>query len=287
MRSEALRALQTNRMTWAGLLGVLVLLVAAVFAPQLARRDPQDCRLAAELAAMSRDYWLGADADGCDIYSRILYGARISLKVGVIVVGVSASLGTLVGLLAGYFGGALDRALMFVLECFQAFPGILLAITITAIVPTRSVDVVIFALCVSGWVSYARLVRGQALEIRETEYITAARALGMGPARIMRREILPNLLSPVVVQATFGLASAILAEAGLSFLGLGAAPGTPSWGAMLNEGRQYMLVAPHLSVFPGVAIMLVVLSFNFLGDGLRDALDPRATGPVGTRRRTT
>ena len=171
---------------------------------------------------------------------------------------------------------------MFVLECFQAFPGILLAITITAIVPTRSVNVVIFALCVSGWVSYARLVRGQALEVRETDYVTAARALGMSPTRIMRHEILPNLLSPVVVQATFGLASAILAEAGLSFLGLGVAPGTPSWGAMLNEGRQYMLTAPHLSVFPGVALMLVVLSFNFLGDGLRDALDPRTT----TRRKT-
>lgn len=283
MVHSSMRALLGNRVSQAGLLGVLGLVVAAAFAPQLARQDPQDCRLAAELATMSRAYWLGADADGCDIYSRILYGARISLKVGVIVVGVSASLGTLIGMLAGYFGGALDRGLMFVLECFQAFPGILLAITITAIIPTRSVDVVIFALCVSGWVSYARLVRGQTLEVREAEYVTAARAIGMGPGRIMRREVLPNLISPVVVQATFGLASAILAEAGLSFLGLGAAPGTPSWGAMLNEGRQYMLVAPHLSVFPGVAIMLVVLSFNFLGDGLRDALDPRTSRHRRTR----
>jgi peptide/nickel transport system permease protein len=164
-----------------------------------------------------------------------------------------------------------------VLECFQAFPGILLAITICALFSSRSVDLVIAALCVSGWVSYARLARGQTLAIKETEYVTAARALGMGPVRIMASQILPNLMSPMIVQATFGMAAAILAEAGLSFLGLGAPPGVPSWGSMLNEGRHYMLVAPHISVFPGLAIMLVVLGFNFLGDGLRDALDPKSS----------
>ena len=278
MGSELLRTLWKNRLARAGFLVVVGLIFAAAFAPFLARFDPNDCRLASELSPVSGRYWMGADPDGCDIYSRVIYGARISLKVGIIVVGFSASLGILVGLVSGYYGGWADKALMFVLECFQAFPGILLAITITALSPTRSINLVIFALCVSGWVGYARLVRGQTLALREQEYVTAARALGVGPGRIMFREILPNLMSPVIVQATFGMAGAILAEAGLSFLGLGAPPGVPSWGSMLNEGREYMLVAPHISVFPGVAIMVVVLGFNFLGDGLRDALDPKRRG---------
>jgi peptide/nickel transport system permease protein len=278
MGTELLQTLWKNRLARAGFIVVSGLIVVAVFAPGIARMDPNDCRLAAELSSISPQYWMGADPDGCDIYSRVVFGARISLKVGITVVGFSASLGILIGLLSGYFGGWMDRALMFVLECFQAFPGILLAITITALSPTRSINLVIFALCVSGWVGYARLVRGQTLLLREQEYVTAARALGQGPGRIMFREILPNLMSPVIVQATFGMAGAILAEAGLSFLGLGAPPGEPSWGSMLNEGREYMLVAPHISVFPGIAIMIVVLGFNFLGDGLRDALDPKRRG---------
>ncbi|MEE2828092.1 MAG: ABC transporter permease [Myxococcota bacterium] len=278
MKSELLRTLWKNRLARVGFVVVVGLILAAIFAPFLARQDPNDCKLSSELASMSGLYWMGADPDGCDIYSRVIYGARISLKVGVSVVAISASIGIFIGLLSGYFGGRLDRALMFVLECFQAFPGILLAITITALSPTRSINLVILALCVSGWVGYARLVRGQTLLVREQEYVTAARALGMGSFRIMFTQILPNLLSPVIVQATFGMAGAILAEAGLSFLGLGAPPGEPSWGSMLNEGRDYMLVAPHISVFPGVAIMVVVLGFNFLGDGLRDALDPKRRG---------
>jgi peptide/nickel transport system permease protein len=261
-----------------GLLLVGALLAVAALAPVLAPMGPDECVLSAELASISAQHWLGADPSGCDILSRILYGARISLKVGVLVVSVSLTIGLLVGLVSGYLGGTTDRALMFVLECFQAFPGILMAITICALFSSRSVDLVIAALCVSGWVSYARLARGQTLAIKETEYITAARALGMGPVRIMVSQILPNLMSPMIVQATFGMAAAILAEAGLSFLGLGAPPGVPSWGSMLNEGRHYMLVAPHISVFPGLAIMAVVLGFNFLGDGLRDALDPKTAG---------
>ena len=254
---------------------VLGLVLCAVAAPWLARLDPEDCRLAFELAGPSSLYWFGADADGCDIYSRIVYGSRISLVVGVTVVSVSAFIGVAIGLPAGWFGGKADRALMFVLEVFQAFPGILLAIAITALSPTRSVGLVIVALCVSGWVSYARLVRAKTLELRDAEFIVAARALGMGPWRIMLRQILPNVVPLIVVQATFGMAGAILAEAGLSFLGLGAPPGVPSWGSMLNDGREYMLVAPHLSVFPGAAIMATVLGFNFLGDGIRDRMDPR------------
>ena len=261
---------------------VLGLLVCAALAPWIARVDPESCLLASELAAPSRLHWLGADADGCDIYSRIVFGSRISLFVGVSVVSVSALVGTAVGLPSGWYGGRIDQGLMFVLECFQAFPGILMAIAITALAPTRSIGLVVVALCVSGWVSYARLVRAKTLELREAEFITAARAVGMPPARIMVREILPNVAPLLMVQATFGMAGAILAEAGLSFLGLGAPPGVPSWGSMLNEGRQYMLVAPHLSVFPGAAIMLTVLGFNFLGDGLRDRTDPRTR----TRART-
>jgi peptide/nickel transport system permease protein len=254
---------------------VIGLLVCAALAPWIARFGAEECLLSAELLGPSTLHWLGADADGCDIYSRIVHGSRISLFVGVTVVGVSAVLGTAIGLPAGWYGGRADAALMFVLECFQAFPGILLAIAITALSPTRSIGLVVLALCISGWVSYARLVRAKTLELREAEFITAARALGMRPRRIMLREILPNVMPLLLVQATFGMAGAILAEAGLSFLGLGAPPGVPSWGSMLNDGREYMLVAPHLSVFPGAAIMLTVLGFNFLGDGLRDRLDPR------------
>jgi len=283
MFADVLRATWRSRLARLGVVILTGLLTAAAFAPMLAPMDPQQCLLSAELSGMSQAYLLGADPSGCDILSRILFGARISLKVGVMVVSISFTIGICVGMLSGYFGGVLDRALMFILECFQAFPGILLAITITALFEERSIDLVIGALCVSGWHSYARLARGQTLAIRELEYVTAARALGMGPLRIMTTQIAPNLLSPMVVQATFGMASAILAEAGLSFLGLGAPPGVPSWGSMLNEGRHYMLVAPHISVFPGLAIMLVVLGFNFLGDGLRDALDPKAQRGAGRR----
>jgi peptide/nickel transport system permease protein len=272
---ELMRALWRNRLARLGAAVVALLLCVAAAAPLLAPHGPEECELLEELAPVSAEHWFGADADGCDTFSRVIWGSRISLEVGVVVVAFSTVLGVLIGLFAGYFGGWPDRALTFVIECFQAFPGILLAIAITAVFPRRSIEIVILALCVSGWVGYARLVRGQTLALREAEYITAARALGMGPLRIMLRQILPNLASPVIVQATFGMAAAILAEAGLSFLGLGAPPGTPSWGGMLNEGRQFMLTAPHLSVFPGAAIMVVVLGFNFLGDGLRDALDPR------------
>jgi peptide/nickel transport system permease protein len=254
---------------------VLLLLLCAALAPWLGRLDPEDCRLASELAGPSWAHWLGADADGCDIYSRVVHGSRISLLVGVTVVTTSSVIGTLVGLPAGWYGGRADRVLMFILECFQAFPGILLAIAITAMSPTRSIGLVIAALCVSGWVSFARLVRGKTLELRDAEFVTAARALGMGSVRIMAKQILPNVIPLLLIQATFGMAGAILAEAGLSFLGLGAPPGVPSWGSMLNDGREYMLVAPHLSFFPGVAIMATVLGFNFLGDGLRDRMDPR------------
>lgn len=267
-----------NRLARLGAVTVVALIVVAALGPLLFPFDGQMCRLEDELARPSLDRWLGADPEGCDLFRRLIAGAQISLLVGVSVVALCVSVGVTVGLFAAMRGGAWDRAVMFVSECFQAFPGILLAIAISAVFPRRSLGLLILALSISGWVGYARVVRAQVLLVRELDYVTAARALGAGPVRIALREVLPNVLSPVLVQATFGMAAAILAEASMSFLGLGVPPGTPSWGAMLNEGRQYLLVAPHLSWWPGAAIMVVVLGFNFLGDGLRDALDPRRRG---------
>lgn len=278
MIEEWARTLWKNRLARFGVVAVAALVAVAAFGPLVLPFDAQACRLEDELSAPSGAFWLGADPEGCDLLRRLVLGSRISLIVGVSVVSICAGVGVAVGLLAGLRGGRWDRAFLFVSECFQAFPGILLAIAISAVFPKRSLGLLILALSISGWVGYARVVRAQVLLVRELDYVTAARALGAGPLRIAVREVLPNVLSPVLVQATFGMAAAILAEAGMSFLGLGVPPGTPSWGAMLNEGRQYMLVAPHLSLWPGVAIMVVVLGFNFLGDGLRDAFDPRRRG---------
>ncbi len=193
--------------------------------------------------------------------------------VGLITVGVSSIVGILLGALAGYFGGWTDEVIMRLTDILLAFPGLLLAIALMA-VRGPGIPNVIIALSILGWVGYARLVRGQILALKQVEFVTAARALGAPSRRIIGRHLLPNILSPLLVEATFGMAAAILAEAGLSFLGLGTQPPNPSWGAMLNEGRRFLLEAPHLSLFPGLAIMVVVLAFNFLGDGLRDALDP-------------
>lgn len=269
-----LKRLWRLRTARAGLVVVGLVAAAALVGPLVAPDAADDCRLAGELAGPSRDALLGRDADGCSIAGLLAHGAGLSLRVGVAVVGISTLLGTALGLLAGLRGGWTDRGLMFVLEGFQAFPGFLVALSILAVAPQPSEGLVILALCVSGWVGYARLVRGQVLLLRESDWVTAARALGHSEAHIAVRELLPNLVSPVIVQATFGLAGAILAEAGLSFLGLGVPPDTPSWGAMLHQGRSYLLVAPWLSVWPGLAIAATVMAVNFVGDALRDALDP-------------
>ena len=256
----------------AGLLLVALLAATAIWAPALAPYHPARLDLAGNLQGPSPAHPLGQDKLGRDVLSRMIYGARVSVKVAVAVVGISLTVGLLLGGIAGYAGGWTDELLMRVVDVLMAFPGILLAIAVTAVLGP-SLNHVILALCLTGWVGYARLVRGQVLAVREREYVQAARALGAGPLRVLGRHILPNTLAPVLVEATFGCASAILAEAGLSFLGLGTQPPTPSWGAMLSQGSHFMLVAPHLTVFPGLAIMLVVLGFNFLGDGLRDWLD--------------
>ena len=263
-----------NRLSIVGLCIVVALLFVAVFAPHLAPFDPFEQSLEGGLSTPTWEHPLGQDKLGRDHLSRIIYGARISVFVGLVVVGISLIIGTFIGSMAGYTGGFVDEFFMRIVDILLAFPGILLAIAMTAVLGP-SLNNVILALCITGWVSYARIVRGQVLAEKEREYVVAAKALGANPIRIVAVHILPNILSPLIVEVTFGMAGVILAEASLSFLGLGAQPPTPSWGSMLNEGRQFLLVAHHMTTFPGLAIMLVVLGFNFLGDGLRDALDVR------------
>ncbi len=257
-----------------GLLILIILVFMALFAPLLAPYDPTAVRLAEGLSGPSITHPLGQDKLGRDILSRIIYGARISLYVGVFTVTLSALIGTMVGAVAGLLGGVVDEVVMRLIDILLAFPGILLAIAFMAVLGP-SLNNIVIALTVLGWVGYARLVRGQVLALREFEFVQAARALGADTRRIITRHLLPNVLGPVIVQATFGMAGAIVAEAGLSFLGLGTQPPNPSWGSMLNDGREFLLISPHLTTFPGLAIMAVVLGLNFLGDGLRDILDPR------------
>src|SRR6187399_900142 len=257
-----------------GALIVGVTLLAALVGPAITPFDPASQQLALRLAAPSLAHPFGLDELGRDILARLLAGARISLLVGLAVVSVSSTVGMLLGSMAGYFGGWVDDAISRSVDVLMAFPGILLAIALVAVLGP-SLRNVVFALSVIGWVGYARLVRGQVLRAREFEFVQAARALGASTARILLRHVIPTTLPAVMVQATLGMAGAILAEAALSFLGLGVQPPTPSWGTMLNGGRLHLLDAPHLTIFPGAAIAALVLGFNFLGDGLRDVLDPK------------
>jgi peptide/nickel transport system permease protein len=256
----------------AGLVGLLLLL--ALVGPAIAPDSPVRQRLDEGLRGPSWAHPLGQDRLGRDELSRLLAGARLSLGVGVSVVGVSLGIGLLVGGVAGSLGGWVDELLMRVTDTLLAFPGLLLAIAFTA-VWGPGLDHVILALCLMGWVSYARLTRGQLLSLREQEYVTAARAIGVGWPRLLRVHLLPNLLAPLLVESSVGMAGAIVAEAGLSFLGLGVQPPTASWGSMLAEGRAFGLLAPHLTLVPGLAIMTAVLGLNLVGDGLRDRLDVR------------
>jgi peptide/nickel transport system permease protein len=256
--------------------GVLVaLIVASAFAPALAPYDPNAQSLEANLEAPTPAHPLGRDKLGRDQLSRIVYGARVSLEVGLLTVLISLTLGIGVGAAAGFFGGAVDFAVMRAVDVLLAFPGILLAIAMSAVLGP-GIENVVIALSLVGWTGYARLVRGEVLSIRKRDHVEAARALGAGGARILGRHILPLLAAPLVVQATFGVAGAIVAEASLSFLGLGVQPPTPSWGAMINDGRSYLLIAPGLVLYPGMAIFVTVLGLNSLGDGLRERLDVRS-----------
>src|SRR5918994_3555350 len=258
----------------AGLATVLVASIAALVGPAIAPFDPRFQQLGLRLEAPTPLHPFGLDELGRDILARVLAGARISFFVGLVVVTVSALVGTLLGAVAGYAGGLVDDVISRVIDTLLAFPGLLLAIALVAVLGP-SLTNVLLALTVIGWVGYARLVRGQVLRVREFDYVQAARALGASSLRILWHHVIPPAIPAVIVQATLGMAGAILGEAALSFLGLGVQPPTPSWGTMLNGGRAHLLDAPHLTVFPGLAIALLVLGFNFLGDGLRDLADPK------------
>ncbi len=258
-----------------GLLTAVILLLAALLAPWIAPRDPAAQDLPQRLVTPGVGHWMGTDELGRDIFSRILYGARVSMLVAVCVVLGSGLVGLFLGALAGYFGGWLDRLVNVVLiNAFLSFPGILLAIAFAAFLGA-GLEKVILALTITGWAGYARLARAQVLKVKEMEFVLAARSLGASHARILLRHLLPNSVQPVLIQATIGMASAILAESTLSFLGLGVLAPVPSWGAMLNDARGHLFDAPHMVIFPALAVMFAVLAFNLLGDAWRDWLDPR------------
>ena len=258
---------------------VVVLVLVAIAAPLVTRYDPTQIDLVNQLQAPSGAHWLGTDVQGRDVWTRLAYGARVSLAVGLLSQGIALSIGLTLGLVAGYYGKWVDETIMRLADVTLAFPTLLLLIAMVAAFQP-SLTVVFVTIGVVGWAGMARLVRGQVLVVRQLEYVQAVRALGAGDRRIMVRHVLPNVIAPVVIAATLGVAGAIMAEAALSFLGLGVQPPTPSWGAMIADGRDLsqLRMAPWTSVFPGVAIGLAVLGFNLLGDALRDALDPRHSG---------
>lgn len=274
-------SLRRQPLAFIGIALMIMFAIMAVFAPLLAPYNPAALDLLHRLQPPSGAHWLGTDELGRDILSRVIYGARLSLTVAVSVVGLSFLLGLIFGGLAGYYGKWVDISInTFLMNAFLALPGILLAIAFVAFLGPGLVNLIL-ALSIGGWVGYARLVRAQVLAVREREFVEAARAIGASDLRIFVRHILPNILQPLIVQAAIGMAGAVLAEATLSFLGLGVPPPAASWGTMLNDARPFLFDAPHLVVFPAIAVALCVLSFNFVGDALRDYLDPRTRIAVG------
>jgi ABC-type dipeptide/oligopeptide/nickel transport system permease subunit len=275
--SRATDRLKTDKRAWFGG-GVIVFLVAlAIAAPLFARHDPFGVELINSLQPPSSRHWFGTDVQGRDVWARLVYGARVSLSVGILSQGIALTLGVILGLVAGYYGRWIDELVMRLADVTLAFPTLLLLIALVAALQP-SLTVVFITIGVVGWAGMARLVRGQVLVIRELEFVQAERALGANDIRILMLHVLPSVVAPVVIAATLGVAGAIMAESSLSFLGLGVQPPTPSWGSMIADGRDlYQLRhAPWTSVFPGMAIGSAVLGFNLLGDALRDALDPRA-----------
>lgn len=270
---RVLRHLFQNRRVVIAIIIIFLITGAALFAPLLSPYDPYEIDLSATLEAPSSQHWLGTDNMGRDILSRIIYGSRISLLVGLVAVGVSGIIGIFFGTLAGYFGRWVDGLIMRLVDILLAFPSILLAIALVAVLGASLFNVIL-AIGIVNWVSYARLVRGEFLSLKNKEFVTSIQALGAGTPRVIFKHMLPNAFAPIIVMATMGMAGAIITESSLSFLGLGVQPPTASWGQMLSEGRQVIREAWWVSTFPGLAIMFTVLAFNILGDGLRDALDP-------------
>jgi peptide/nickel transport system permease protein len=281
LASSGTRLARHNPLAAIGVALVIGFVLCAVFAPWLAPQDPAHIDLPNRLQSPSSHHLCGTDELGRDILSRLIWGSRISMFVGSSVVACSLLLGLIIGSVAGYYGGRIDRFVNIVLmNAFLSFPGILIAIAFVAFRGPGIFNLVL-ALSLGGWVGYARLVRGQVLAVREREFVEAARALGASDLRIVLSHILPNIIQPVIVQAAIGMAGAVLAEATMSFLGLGVPPPTASWGSMLNDARSHLFDAPHLVLFPAVTVMLAVLAFNFIGDALRDFLDPRSRMEAG------
>lgn len=273
---EVWHRLKRNKMAMFGLFILSLVVFCAIFADLIADYETVVIaqNLSDRLQGPSAQYWLGTDEFGRDIFARMIHGTRVSLLVGVLSVGISIIIGGGLGAVAGYYGGRLDNVIMRVMDVFLAVPSILLAIAIVSALGANLINLM-FAIAISSIPSYARVVRASVLSIRDQEFIEAARAIGANDARIIFRHIIPNSLAPVIVQGALGVAGAILSTAGLSFIGLGIQPPEPEWGAMLAGGRQYLRHAWHVTTFPGMAIMITILSLNLLGDGLRDALDPR------------
>lgn len=263
-----------NLFVWAGGGIVACVIILAIVGPLLAPFSADHFNVYEQLQGPSSKHWLGTDSNGGDLLTLILYGARVALLVGLCVVGLSGTIGVVLGAVAGYHGGRVDAVLMRLTDVVMSFPGILLAILIIFVTQRPSLVSVVLALSVTGWAGYARLTRGQVLAERGKPYVEAAKAVGESEFKVLFKHVLPNCLAPILVQATFGIAAAILAEASLSFLGLGPQD-TASWGALLDQGVSYFLLTPHLAIFPGIAIATTVLGVNLFGDGLRDKLDPR------------
>lgn len=271
---QVLRRLVRNRLAMLGLAIILAFVILAALAPWIAPYDPLRSSFGARLKPPSAEHWLGTDELGRDLFSRLLYGARISLRIGLISVAIGIAVGVPLGALSAYYGGWVDLTVQRVIDVMLAFPGILLAIVLVSALGV-GLENVMLAVGIVSIPTYARIVRGSALALKEAEFVQAARAAGAKDSVIIFRHILPNCMAPVIVQSSLQVGAAILWAAGLGFLGLGAQPPEPEWGTILSRGRQYIMVAPHITTFTGLAIMLVVLGFNLLGDGLRDALDPR------------
>jgi peptide/nickel transport system permease protein len=277
-RIEAYKAfwkrLSKNKAAVVGGFLILLFIVVSIVGPFLTTKDPTEVMVLNKLQPPSAEFWFGTDNFGRDIFTRIIHGMSLTLKVGFLSVAIGGSIGVIFGIVSGYYGGKIDTLIMRVMDVLLAFPGILLALAIVSVLG-GSLQNVIIAVAVFSVPAFARIVRSSTLSVRQLEYIDAVKALGASDFRIIFKHILPNVVSPIIVQATLRIATAVLTASGLSFLGLGAQPPEPEWGAMLNDGRTYMKTAPHLMLFPGMMIAIVVLAFNIFGDGLRDALDPK------------
>lgn len=272
--ADLAKALIKNKMSLVGGSIVLIYIILAVLAPLISPYDPYEIDLVNKLQPPSSDHIMGTDDKGRDIFSRILYGSQLSLAVGFVSVFIGALFGIVLGIISGYYGGWVDTIIMRFIDVLLAFPGLLLALAIVSALGPSLINVMI-AVGVFSIPTFARIVRGSTLSVKKMEYIDAIRVLGASDLKIIFVHILPNIMSPIIVQGTLRLATSILSVAGLSFLGMGAQPPTPEWGAMLSDGRDFLFTAPHIALFPGIAIALIVLGFNLFGDGLRDALDPR------------